>query len=214
LKLYINESIFTLIIFDLDGTFYERRIYLKLYYDFAARFITSNTSMFTDEAYDYLKSKGFDKSLGSVSVTDLIKDLGISLSYWNKVRDNEFDISSLLKPSKELIASVNLICKNYKTAILTNNTKFSAIRILKKIGFPPDTFTYLHTSDDSNITKPMSEVFEIVADRLAVPYNEILSIGDRFEIDIEPVLKIGGSGVLVNGPQEVADFLQSELIKK
>ena len=36
----------------------------------------------------------------------------------------------------------------------------------------------------------------------------ILSIGDRYETDIKPMIMLGGDGVLVNSPHSVSIFLE------
>ncbi len=54
--------------------------------------------------------------------------------------------------------------------------------------------------------KPSSEPYQYVSNELGVPPNKIIAIGDRYNVDIKPLINLGGDGVLVDLPDEVCDF--------
>lgn len=206
MKLYIKKEHFKLVVLDLDGTFYSSQVYQKPYIEFAVNFITKNSEMSPAEIEHLIKNSGTD-----ISVTDKIHSIGICKSKWNEARDKGFDITDHLELDEALTKSILKVCKHFKTEILTNNTRKSSKRIFKKLGFSFRDFSYVQTSDDSNFTKPSSDVFRKTAEKLNVNYDEILSIGDRYEIDIAPVLELGGSGVLVDGPGELIKYINEKL---
>ena len=54
---------------------------------------------------------------------------------------------------------------------------------------------------------------EEIITRFGFEGNEVLSIGDRFQTDIQPALMVGGDGVLVDGPGSI-DYVYDDWCKK
>ncbi len=207
MKTYLKRENFGLVIFDLDGTLYPGEVYKKPYLDFAVSYLTENPDFHQADVTELKK----EYASGS-SVTAAMHGMGISKHKWNKIRDNGFDITKCLVPDAAFKKRVLKLCGRIRTAVLTNNTRKNSEKILTKLGFAVSDFSLIRTSDDLNHTKPSREAFMAVADHLNVPYDEILSIGDRFENDIAPVLHLGGSGVLVCGPGDLIKLVDGDLL--
>ena len=81
----------------------------------------------------------------------------------------------------------------------------NAERILEKIGIGRSCFAQIICNDSDFSEQPFSkeEIFKRLLDRYSLPLQQAFSIGDRYLTDIEPMLKLGGSGVLVSSPESL-----------
>ena len=57
--------------------------------------------------------------------------------------------------------------------------------------------------DTCNLSKPAKEPFERAAGEAGVSPKNIISVGDRYDLDIAPALELGMGGVLVRGVEDV-----------
>jgi putative hydrolase of the HAD superfamily len=81
---------------------------------------------------------------------------------------------------------------------IVSNTFVSASsldRHLKQLGIL-DFFAFRFYSCQFDFRKPNVRLFEIAADRIGEPPENILFVGDRIDKDIEPALKVNMTAVL------------------
>lgn len=206
---YIYSNNIKLIIFDLDGTLYPRELYHKDYYDFTIESIISlfnlNRSNTIKTLNDFGITSNPEENQGSVSA--LINSLGMSVNEWNLYRDKNFNIVELIKPNYQLVSNLNFLNKYYKIVIFTNNTKVATEKILKKIGITNEpTIDLILTSDFGLKLKPHKDGFKYIKEKFNLPFSEIVSIGDRKEVDIKPLIELGGNGILVSNPEELLNI--------
>ena len=77
----------------------------------------------------------------------------------------------------------------------------------------------IYCTDNNPGRNPFSKTsaFEGIITKTGTAPEKVLSIGDRYSTDIEPLLNLGGHGVLVSGPedlQKVYDELSAGIIHK
>lgn len=214
MQTYLNNTFFETLIFDLDGTLYPRIIYLSEYYNFALKASKELLGLSDDEAKVFLESGNiFQNPIGEPgSVSSLLVRRGISLRNWNDYRNKYFDISIHVSLDIELVGTLQTLSKLYKLALITNNTSKITRQILNKLGLLETIFSVILTSDDNIALKPDIQSFAYVLKRLGTQPKSMLSIGDRYNVDIAPVLTIGGSGVLVYEPHEITEFSEKYLV--
>jgi len=204
------------IIFDLDGTFYENDLDMSNYYHLAKDFLIVKFDLSENEAENLLKQYNvFQKfSENSGSVTTMMLKLGIDREEWNTYRNNNFNLKvfdnrNFVNPNFLLYLE-----KQYKLFLLTYNTASTTEKILKSIGISKDLFIDIFTSDSAlwqNTSFSKKEAFVYISENFNIPFEKMLSVGDRHEVDILPLLELGGSGVLVKNPKEIENVLRKKL---
>jgi HAD superfamily hydrolase (TIGR01549 family) len=137
------------------------------------------------------------------SVSALMVKLGVPLEEWNRYRDERLSLADQISYDRTLEVTVRQLSAHFRLVINTNNTRHITNRILVKLGLSKCNFSLIVTSDSEMPVKPRSASFLYVADQLRTNPKEMLSVGDRYEVDIEPLLALGGSGVVVTGPEEI-----------
>jgi len=210
MKRFLYSNSFRLIIFDLDGTFYSRDRYIATYYKFAVQAICKLLSLSEGEVKEYLSQERItpDPTTSTGSVSSLVAKLGISKEIWNNYRNEHFDVSELILKNEQLTEVIAKLEQTCKLVLFTNNTDLMTNKILVRLGLMIDSFEYVITSDSSMGMKPYGhEVFYYLRDQTHIKFTEMLSIGDRYEVDIVPLIELGGSGVLITSPEELRDII-------
>lgn len=83
--------------------------------------------------------------------------------------------------------------------ILTNsNTQETVKRKLEYVGLLPTIFSHILTSGEMGATKPERKVFEILLARANVEPQELMYVGDRIDVDLEPAKALGMRTCLIS----------------
>ncbi|MCD8178060.1 MAG: HAD family hydrolase [Tannerellaceae bacterium] len=214
MKLYISNNRISTIIFDMDGTLYPRNIYQKKYYDFTLSSIQHIFNKTKREAIEILKGENITDNpkneQGSVSY--LMRNLGMSIKDWNNYRDNHMDVSIFINANPKLVKCIGLLKEKFRLAVITNNTQKSTEKILSKIGFNSTSFDIIITSDSNLGLKPSPISFSHIKEKYQLYYQEMLSIGDRYIVDIKPLLDLGGNGIEVSTTDEIIYIIENNII--
>ena len=129
------------------------------------------------------------------------KMLGIPISTSVKWREE------LLKPGDYLDRDFRLIrtlesLKDYALCALTNNPASIGRKTLDSLGVL-ELFDLIIGLDDTGSSKPNIEPFIEIEKRLGVPREEIMIVGDRFDVDLDVPLQRGWGAVLVESMEDV-----------
>ncbi len=76
-----------------------------------------------------------------------------------------------------------------------------------------DIFSHVFVSEDLRIRKPHEDFFRHAIDKIGLPANEVLYVGDSFKLDIVPGLNIGFNTLLIDriGIYEASKYKISNL---
>ena len=85
---------------------------------------------------------------------------------------------------------------------MTNNPHEIGVRSVRALGVETlfDSVTGL---DDSGESKPSWGPFQHALTQLHVPVNGVLMVGDRYDVDLEPVICRGGGAILVESLEDL-----------
>nr|MDA3949882.1 HAD family hydrolase [Spirochaeta sp.] len=110
---------------------------------------------------------------------------------------------AFLSPDPALHVTLSHLRAHFPLAALTNNPHEIGVRCLRALGIGAlfDTVTGL---DDSGESKPSWGPFQHALTQLHVPVNGVLMIGDRYDVDLEPVICRGGGAILVETREDVS----------
>lgn len=208
---YMCSKDIQVIVFDIDGTLYPLQGIAELNFYNATNFLSDKLKITTCEASEMLKANGIlpYASKKNNSITQYILSLGFSSMCWNNYRLAHYPIEHIDVENSVNIEILYQLKKYYKLIALSSNMYAISCKILDKIGIDKNVFNNIFCLDKTPLqasTFSKKEVLSYISITMNIPYSSILSIGDRFSSDIEPILELGGKGALVSGPQDISEI--------
>lgn len=191
---------------DFDGTLYSNTLYMEKYYDFAVMALKDYYGFSREEAQKILFANNIYPKATSTngSITQLMLKMGMSLEEWNHYRKKNFNPKMYLSDNKIVNKKVLYeIAKTFPIFLLTNNTLKEVKELLEIMNIPEKIFVKIITADDNEYRGDKLEGIKLISKISGIDLQNILSVGDKFSVDIEPFIKIGGSGFLVEDPKEI-----------
>lgn len=211
-----------LIIFDLDGTLYKLDDVIKMNYLMQLDFYSSYTGIDKNEVIRIFEENNIYQSISekSKSATEFFNQSGIPIHEWNIYRETNFDVAAINKKNvinQEIIKMYNSIAS---LVLLSSNSYQNILNILNHIEISEELFKEIICSDHKFSDKSFKKIDEMkfLAERQNILFENIVSIGDRKLTDIDPMITLGGHGVLVNGPAGVVswihDYINGKIFSK
>ena len=74
------------------------------------------------------------------------------------------------------------------------------MNVLDQIGLDVSLFDKVQCNDSPRSTVSKTSAMKALIDEFHVQPGEALSVGDRYSIDAEPMLKLGGKAIIVKKP--------------
>ncbi len=200
---------YKLVVFDLDGTLYNLDDVIPMVYEMQIEYITKHLPMTRLQAIELFERNNIYpyKSIRSKSATELFLKLGINREDWGAFRSKNFDetyINPKTAVSKEIL---DAFAKAYPIVLISSNTFENIQKILRRINIPTSLFKRILCSDDSQGIFNKKELFIKAIKMQQAKYEETVSIGDRFHTDVEPLVQLGGKGIVVQGPAVLSRLL-------
>ena len=211
-KYFIVDTIKALV-FDVDGTLYRPISELSaVLHNYWVKRIADQKHISVEQGepvYEELRSryKSATMALSKIGVGKPFEIAKQSENYLSKY------IRAYLKPDRKLTTLVKKLQDRYRLYTLRNGTRTGTRFILKQLGFvnkrPAHVrgfgpFDDILPTTELGVTKPDASVFRNVLKTLSCKPNEIVIVGDRSEVDLEPAHKLGMKTVLVSwGKQEL-----------
>jgi FMN phosphatase YigB (HAD superfamily) len=202
---YIPEKLKGLI-FDIDLTLYNNTDYYNYQTEVLIKKLASEKRRtFKDikhevELYKKEYSKKFNGRKPSLGNTFL--SLGIPIKKSVKWREELHRPENFLKKDRILKRTLSILKEHFKLIAVTNNPSSVGIRTLKVLGIK-ELFIKVIGLDNSMVSKPHKIPFKLAQNEMNLKYTELVSIGDRYEIDIEIPLKLGMGGILVENMEDI-----------
>ena len=205
-RLYSVPSDIKAIIFDIDSTLYTNAAYAFEQVDCQVRRFASLRGITNEEARkmvaDYRKKYAAENGGKKVSLSNTLRSFGVSIEQSVRWRRELIEPADFLGPDKKLQEALAALGRRYKLLCVTNNPILPAQKTLDALGVA-DLIEVLVGLDTCNLSKPAKEPFERAAKEAGVPFDKIVSVGDRYDLDLAPALELGMGGVLVRGVEDV-----------
>ncbi|MFJ5991564.1 HAD family hydrolase [Lentzea sp. NPDC092896] len=201
-----NGSAPQLVVFDLDGTLYPKEAYAEQVLAVIGRMFVElqGASETHAEAKVAELREAMRTNWSGTSTTSFVRANGFDVAQWLEYRETHLSIADGLRRDDGVVRELGRLREVVPIVLLTNNTRGSMEAILGKVGIGTGGFTEVFSSEDSRDTpKPDPGAFQVVLDRLGVPAEGTWSVGDRVDIDIAPLQRLGGSGIAVDGPADL-----------
>ena len=128
-------------------------------------------------------SAGYHDEANLARISSVLYKEFSTAHYW-KVYPETFDVLENLKN------------RNYHIAVISNFDERLDV-ILESLRLK-EYFTFIACSFNVGICKPAPEVFHLVLSHFDVKADEALHVGDNFDLDYKPAIKLGMRSLIVN----------------
>ena len=201
------------LIFDIDGTLYNNSWYSTsmdiLHVEKLAQARKYDKEAAKNEIRAYKEKYAENNNGREPSLGQIFEGLGFPVTEIVKWREESLFPEVFLNVDVQLGKVMFSLLKKYKIIAVTNNPESIGRRTLETLGLT-DCFRKVIGLDTSGVSKPHETPFSLGAEKLGLKCYEIISIGDRYEVDIKIPLKLGMGGIFVDGVKDVyklPDFL-------
>lgn len=206
MKLYRLPTCVKAFIFDIDSTLYTNAAYAFEQVDCQVREFARQRGISAEEARkmvaDYRRKFAAENDGKKISLGNTLLAFGVPIQQSVEWRKKLLEPSDYLSVDTRLISEMEILSQNYKLICVTNNPILPARKTLDAIGiskFFPDIVGL----DSCFKSKPALEPFQKACDILETPAENIVAVGDRYDMDISLPLEMGMGGILVSGVEDV-----------
>ena len=206
MKVYRLPSEIRALIFDMDLTLYDNAEYGQYQIDSLVERLGklkgltfSEMERITKEAGDnWARSNGGKKP----SLSIILSTFGIGVEEIVRWREEIYEPERFIKEDKRLKETLEKLSGVYVQGIVTNNPVLVARKTLAALGVV-DFFPVIVGLDTCYTPKPHERPFIEFSTLSGCPPETCVSIGDRYDIDLDIPLQIGMGAILVNGVEDV-----------
>ncbi len=206
------------IIFDLDGTLYEKSDLTNYFAKTLPRgFMKQKLASLGEEVpmdaeviYDESIKNGFSGTESLLNSVNNFVDKKISLSNYLAWKDHKLDANKIeIDKNIELAESMEFISKTFNLYILTNHTSKFANIAINKMGisrfFPTDSII---TIDKIGHIKPSPQIRNILREEYKINLSASIFIGDRVKVDLSYVNNFSLGCILIDRPEVLPEMLK------
>jgi phosphoglycolate phosphatase/putative hydrolase of the HAD superfamily len=136
------------------------------------------------------------------SLGNVLAAMGVSVEENIRWREELLEPGDYLRRDQKLRQTLAALAPRYALALVTNNPVLVAGKTLRALGVE-DYFPVIIGMDTLGVSKPHRAPFLKAAEKLGLAPSRCVSIGDRYEVDIELPLELGMGGILVQGVEDV-----------
>ncbi len=198
------------IIFDIDGTLYNSDEYVAEQVDVQIRYWSKLKGISADQGRKLMEDfrrewsknhQGKKISLGN-AFTHFGIDIDTSIRWRNQLMRPEDYLST---DTKLIQALEELKVEGIKMIAVTNNPVEAARKTLKAVGID-SLIPHIVGLDTCHLSKPARPMLDKALEILSCKAEDVISIGDRYDIDLALPLEMGMGGIVVAGAFELYDL--------
>lgn len=208
----INKSKIKAIIFDFDETMYFSSNIKEYYVKYINRTLHDLTDFSDDEIVSLMKEYHFyDGGKSRVSFGKNCHHFGVTKEMWNNYRiKNFFQIDY---SNAEIVDNCVYedLAKTMQLFIVSNECYENVLYKAKQLNIDLSQFKKIYAPNYENVLSYSSdkmETYKKVLYENNLSIDEVIVIGDRYSVDIEPFEKLGGQGVLIENTAQIEKFFQ------
>lgn len=205
---YLPEKIHALI-FDMDLTLYTNPEYGQYQIDsLVEKLGTVRGKSFEEmnrEVEDVRKTWALSHNGKKPSLSNIFSSYGISMEQNIRWREGIYQPEKFLKEDLRLRKTLEELSRSYILGVVTNNPVLIAHKTLAALGVG-EYLPLIVGLDTCMISKPHKKPFMKFSEIASCPPGTCVSIGDRYEIDLDLPLEMGMGGILVSGVEDVYEL--------
>jgi len=197
------------IVFDIDGTLYDRPEYARSQVSVLVERLAERRGETVEETWraveawrdEHQARHGVRQSIGNTFV-----GFGIPIEESVRWREELIHPEQYLTRDERLRETMIDLNGRYRLLALTNNPVLVGRRTLEVLGID-DLLHDVIGLDSTGKSKPDTAPFIAASERLGMPPAELVSVGDRHDVDIAPALKVGMGAILVRDVRDVYELV-------
>ena len=197
------------IAFDIDRTLYTHEAYATSQVDVLVDRLAAERgqerSVTVAEIEEYQQGWGREHDGQRQSLGNVFAALGIPIETSVQWREELIRPADYLAADEKLRDAIEHLCEGRAIVAVTNNPRSVGVGTLVALGVD-DLFTDVIGLDTTMRSKPDPEPFRRAAVVLGCSPETVLSVGDRYAVDIAPALLIGMGAIQVDGVADVYDL--------
>ena len=195
------------LLFDMDMTLYRHEDYYKSQIKNQVILLAQEEGIPVPELEDRLDRwktawsaahEGHQPSFGNT----LLGALGVSIERSVDLRRRAIRPEDYLSSDARLAETLEALSQRFKLVLVTNNPADIAERTLAVLGVV-QFFPQIIGLDEAGESKPSPEAFRLALKALAVAPESVVSVGDRYAVDLAVPLSWGMGGILVETMDDV-----------
>ncbi|MDR1126548.1 MAG: HAD family hydrolase [Treponema sp.] len=207
MNVYSLPSKISALLFDMDGTLYTNPLYAQSQIDLPIKKLAAlqgkSFTRLQAEIAEFRAEFARTHNGRTTSLGNVFLAFGVSIEESVRWREELYEPEKSLRPDPRLREALGQLSAVHKLALVTNNPTLVAQKTLTALGIDRCTFSVIVGLDTCKVSKPNPAPFLKASELIGVPCSECVSIGDRFDVDIEIPLSLGMGGILVNGVEDV-----------
>ena len=123
----------------------------------------------------------------------------------------QIDQDKYYEPIPDVFETLDKLRAIVPISLFTNDRLSNAEKTLSVVGVDMDWFTHVVSGDDVANRKPALDGFYLMIQRTGISAEQILYVGDRVGVDIEPAKSVGMRTCLAYGQSDKADYSFNKL---
>lgn len=203
---------YKLIIFDVDGTFYDLNDVVSDNYNMQVNFFAQEKGMLPNTVSELFQANHIFpyKSEHARSATEFFLHSGVEPEKWRQYRDTHSFTKHICRETAVSNDLLQQYAKLAKLVLLSSNTMGNIVQILNWLKIDINLFKDVFCSAIELEGQPFSKmnVIPYILSRYQLDPEQVLAIGDRYQTDIKPLIELGGNGVLIHQPEELQQVLR------
>ena len=216
MKVFYLPPVIKALVFDMDLTLYTNPEYGQFQIDSLVERMGKRQGLSFEEMKGEIEERRrtwpVSHSGVKPSLSNVLMSYGISMEENILWREEIYEPKEFLKEDGRLAQTLEELSSSFILGVVTNNSVLVAHKTLAALGIEK-YITILVGLDTCMVAKPHLIPYEKFSELSLCPPGTCVSIGDRFEIDLDIPLEMGMGGILVDGVEDVYE-LPGVLLKK
>jgi FMN phosphatase YigB (HAD superfamily) len=196
------------VVFDLEATLFWSDGFKSLMLAKATSAISAHLGLSEDQAQSMLKSRrdALAASLGyTPALSTTVLSFGVPLGHWARAQSTIALVDSVpVYPN--LPGLLAKLAATHRVIVYTNMCADVSDAVLTHLGVRSSVHS-LFSLQAFGIAKPNPEAIQQLVSRGVLVPALTVAVGDRYHLDIAPIIAVGGYGYLVDSFSELEDFL-------
>jgi phosphoglycolate phosphatase/putative hydrolase of the HAD superfamily len=206
MKIYRLPSEIRALAFDMDLTLYTNAEYGQYQIDSMVEKLGKLRGLSLDEMNAEVEETRITWALShggrKPSLSNVLSVFGIDTKELVSWREELLAPERFIKEDKRLKDTLEKLSRRYLPGVVTNNPVLVARKTLAALG-ALDFFPVVVGLDTCMTPKPHERPFQKFIDLSRCPPETCVSIGDRYDIDLDIPLRMGMGAILVDGVEDV-----------
>ena len=206
MKIYHLPSDIRALAFDMDLTLYTNPEYGQYQIDSLVKKLGTIRGLSLEamnrEIEDARTSWALSHNGKRASLSNILATYGVSMEENIRWREEIYEPEKFIKEDLRLRKTLELLFHSYTLGVVTNNSVAVARKTLSALGVG-EYLPIIIGLDTCMTAKPHKKPFMKFSELADCPPETCVSIGDRYDVDLDLPLEMGMGAILVDGVEDV-----------